>query len=126
MQHLFDLSATGDCVSEVNIFNPTKNCFLKTRATALFGSCPAVFTSYTNQIQMMVQFSTLAGEYTDAFAQNLRNYLGNYLGVSSNISAFYLSTNVSQMVSSFATDSLNIASMSNCSYPSDQMKSIKT
>jgi hypothetical protein len=119
MQHLYTLSATGDCTSIPNIFNSTKNCFLKTRATALFSTpCASVMTAYMAKLEAMVSFAMLAGEYTDAYAQNIRNYLGNYLGVSSNMSAFYLATNVSDMVGAFANSSANITSMSNCSYPS--------
>lgn len=83
-------------------------------------------TAYMAKLEAMVSFAMLAGEYTDAFVQNLRNYLGIYLTLSSNMSSFYLATNVSNMVGAFANSSANITSMSNCSYPTEKLQSVKS
>ena len=121
MQHLYTITA-GECSSIPNIFDPAKNCFLKQRATQLFNStntsCLSVYNSYTSQLKSLVAFSWLAGEYTDAFVQNVRNYLGNYLTVSSNMTAFFVNNNVSAVTDAIGNTARNITSMTNCSYPS--------
>lgn len=57
--------------------------------------------------------------------QNLRNYLGIYLTVSSNISAFYLSYNISEMVSSISNNVSNISNLSSCQYAYQSMNTVK-
>lgn len=124
MQHLYVINTS--CTSIPNIFNAANNCFLKLRATPLFSTaCPTVFTEYTTRLKNLVAFSYLAGEYTDAYLQNMRNYLGTYLTVSSNMTAFYLSTNVTTIVGEIASNVTNISKLGNCSYPSQKVTEVR-
>jgi len=124
MQHLYVINTT--CTSIPNIFNAANNCFLKQRATPLFSTaCPSVFTQYTTRLKNMVGFSYIAGEYSDSFMQNLRNYLGVYLTISTNMSSFYLSTNVTNMVGAIATNATNVSNLSSCSYPSLKVDEVR-
>lgn len=126
MQHLYVLGA-APCNTITGMFNSANACFLKQRATALFANpaCSSVSAQYTSKLKNLVAFSQLAGEYSDAYMQNLRNYLGAYLGVSSNMTSFYLGPNVTKMVSEVATNVTNISKLSNCSYPSQKVTEVK-
>lgn len=127
VQHLFNLTG-APCNSMPNIFNNASNCFLRTRSNALFSAipaCAAVSTQYITKMKNLVTFSYLAGEYTDAFMQNLRNYLGIYLTLSSNMTAFYVGPNVTKAVSSIANNLTNISKLGNCSYPSQKLAEVQ-
>jgi hypothetical protein len=127
MQHLYVLSSTAPCTSIPNIFDAANNCFLKSRATPLFSvACPTVYTQYTTLIKNMVAYSYLAGEYNDALVQNLENYLGAYLTISTNMTTFYLDNNVTTAVSAIADNATNISRLSNCSYPNQKLTDVKT
>lgn len=79
-----------------NLFNNTA-CFFQQRISTLFASsdCAAKGASLSTSIKNLVKFSTSAGDVWDVYAQNLRNYVGVYLTLNSNISAFYTTSNVS-------------------------------
>lgn len=100
-----------------NLFNNT-NCFFQQRIASLFASsdCSLKGTSLSNTIKNLVRFSTSSGDLWDVYTQNLRNYVGVYLTLNTNISAFYTTSNVSEMFDSFSIPAANVINNSGCSY----------
>lgn len=64
----------------------------------------------------LVKFSVEAGSYTNSYLQNVRNYIGVYVALSTNITEFFNGANTSETVKVFGVGAKNLLEKLPCSY----------
>lgn len=61
-------------------------CFLGKRMGVLVSAgCSSTAAEYSRRLSNLIKFSLVAASYTNSYLQNLRNYIGVYFALSSNI-----------------------------------------
>jgi hypothetical protein len=115
-QHTFVLN--GTCPSISNMFDPANtNCFLNKRLQLLINAgCTNTAAQLGTRLRNLILFAQEATTYTDVYIQNLRNYFGVYAVMNTNLTEFFVGTNMSQTLTAFGVDSNNILNKIKCDY----------